>query len=519
MSAAPVRQERGKQFWTVENLTSAPFLLVLSTVCLCVLGVVMVFSASSIEAVESGAAAWKEFSQQALFMVVSLVACLVVRAIGTEVWASRRWFYLLLVIIYVLLVAVLVMGRDSHGATRWIQIGPMSLQPSEFAKIVVILGAARVFALWERREATLSTLVVQSVLFIAVPFVLILVQKDLGTLLIMGASIFMMAILAGVRARTMLLVFAVCCVAVALLILSAGYRSSRFTIWLDPYSDYYGDGWQPIHGLYAFASGGFFGLGLGNSRQKYSYLPEAENDYIFAIIGEELGFLGALLVIGLFVLWGWSGMRIAYQARERSRVSSLAASGLTVLILVQALLNMGGVLGVLPLSGRPLPFISSGGSSILTCLIIVGLLLGVGRDNDLAASGVRAGERSRALRAERAHLTVIDGGQPPERAPRPARAGEPAREPRAGRERGGDPARRAPAGEMTGVPAREPRAGREQAREPRAGRPGEATSRAYADAAPRRTRYDAGRDGAQGAPGSDDPQQRTRAPRDERGRR
>lgn len=411
---AAARPERGRQFWTKEHLTSAPVLLVVATALLCVLGVVMVFSASSVEAVEEGASAWGEASSQALYMLIGLGLCLIVRAVGGSFWITGKMFYVLWGAVLVLLVLVLVLGDDSHGATRWISVGPFSLQPSEFAKIALVMSAARILAGWEHGQYSWRKAFAMMAFFVVLPFALILFQRDLGTLLIVGATIYLMAVLARVRIPFLVVLAVLCVAAVIVLIFAARYRTSRLTIWLDPYSDYYGDGWQPIHGLYAFASGGFFGLGLGNSRQKYSYLPEAENDYIFAIIGEELGFVGAVFVILLFVLLGWSGMRIAVAAGRRDRVSALMAAGLTITIEVQALLNMGGVLGVLPLSGRPLPFVSSGGSSAISCLLSVGLLLGVARDGELAAPEPRA----RALRAERPQLKLLDGGAPQPRSGR-----------------------------------------------------------------------------------------------------
>lgn len=511
MKADAARQERGQRFWTVEHLTSAPFLLTASTVCLCVLGLVMVFSASSISLVESGDPAWDEFFSQAKYMLVSLLALLFLRVFGTRIWLSNAGFYVVLAFIYALLVLVLFKGTDSHGATRWIYIAGMSLQPSEFAKIVVVMGAARVLTKWEAQRVWNGRLLFEALLFIAVPFGLIFAQKDLGTLLIIGASIFLMAILAGARPRTMFFLFLGACGLVLAAILTSDYRRDRFSIWFDPYSDYYGDGWQLIHGAYAFASGGFFGLGLGNSRQKYAYLPEPGNDYVFAIIGEELGFLGAFSVILLFVLWGWSGMRIAYQARGRNRACSLGASGLTILILVQALLNMGGVLGVMPLSGRTLPFISSGGSSVLSCLAIVGLLLGVARDNELALSGERAAGQPRG-RADRSHLTVLDGGQArPEgdAGARPrSRAGEGTR-PGADRPSASSGRAAAPRGRTSGATSRPVRDGDPAPRQ-RDARP---------DARPRPTRYDSTRDGAERVPDDERARRTERASRDGRGRR
>lgn len=425
-------RERGKRFWTVENLTSPPTLLVASTVLLLGFGLLMILSASSIELVEDGLAAWKEFVSQGAFIAVSIVACVVAYKLHAASWVNGWQFNVLFALVIVMLLATLVMGEDSHGATRWLKIGPVSVQPSEFAKILLVMGAARLLAKWQRGEFTTPQLAARFVGFICVPAALVFLQKDLGTILIAGSSIYLMAVLAKVRARTLALVAAVAALLVVAMIATAGYRSARFATWLDPYADYYGDGWQPIHGMYAFASGGLFGLGIGNSRQKYSYLPEAENDYIFAIVGEELGFVGTMAVVSLFVLWAWSGMRIAYRAREHDRVLSLMASGLSVMIAVQALLNMGGALGVIPLSGRPLPFISAGGSSVLANMIIVALLLGVWDETS------RGPARSRdAARTVRPHLTVIDGGQadrpvaarasrpaPPPAAPRPPRGGE-----------------------------------------------------------------------------------------------
>lgn len=420
--AASARVERGKQFWTVENLTSAPFLLVVATVLLCALGLVMVFSASSIEAVETGGHAWNEFVHQAAFMAVGVIGCLVVRRFGAAFWVEKA-FYVLWFVTLGLLFLVLAMGDESHGATRWLYLGPISLQPSEFAKITIIMAAARLLAEWERGHIKRPLFFwLWVVALVLLPMGLILLQKDLGTLLILGATMFLMMILAGVRPLILLGIVVVGALVVGVLIATSGYRLARFLIFTNPYADYYGDGWQLIHGLYAVASGGFFGVGLGNSRQKYSYLPEAENDFIFAIIGEELGFLGALFVVGLFVLFGVSGMRIAYQARERNRVSSLMASGLTILIMVQALLNIGGVLQILPLSGRPLPFISAGGSSIVANMIIVGLLLGVACDTQRAALD----ERGNARRSHRPTLSVVEGSteSPRARGERPRVPGE-----------------------------------------------------------------------------------------------
>ncbi len=448
-AAARAKVGRGRQLWTVENLTSAPFLLTLSTALLCCLGLLVVFSASSIEAVDDGATAWSNFVSQAIYMVVATLACVFVRTVGASTFVRNRlWFLALWIAVAVLLVLVLVMGTDSHGAVRWIRVGPVSVQPSEFAKIVLVMSAARILAGWECREYSWRRAIVYLVCFVGVQLVLIYLQKDLGTLLIICSSIYLMAILAGVRKRLLIGLAAVAVVGVLVLVQAESYRGARFAIWLDPYSDYYGDGWQPIHALYAFASGGFFGLGIGNSRQKYSYLPEAQNDYAFAVIGEELGFLGTAGVVLLFVLWGWSALRIAHRIGGRDRVTALMVAGLALSVEIQALLNMGGTTGLIPMSGRTLPFISAGGSSILSLLIMVGLMLGAAREQDAAEAEqrVRSERMGAPAPAPRPQLAVIEGG-----AGSSSGAGG-AREPRGGRRAAGASGSAAPRPAPAAVP-------------------------------------------------------------------
>lgn len=400
---------RGKQFWTVENLTSPSTLLIVASALLCAIGLTTIFSASSIEAIEEGRDFWDEFLSQFIYMAVGLVFCVL-----TVKYCARllfgRWFWAVWVLTALLLAMTLVMGSESHGATRWLVLGPISMQPSEFAKITIIVAAARQLALWRDGSYDAPNCVLRLALTSLSLCALVFLEKDLGTLLIVGATLVLMWVLAGARPRWVLATIAAGGVLVLIAVLAAPYRFARFSVWFDPYSDYYGDGWQIVHGIYAVASGGFWGVGLGNSTQKYSWLPEAENDFIFAVLAEETGFVGCLLVIGLFALLGWCGMRIGYRARERDGVASLVAYGLTIVILVQALLNIGGVLQVLPLSGRPLPFISSGGSSIVATLIMVGVLLGISDENERFESNRRATARRAS---HRDNLTVLDGGQRP----------------------------------------------------------------------------------------------------------
>jgi cell division protein FtsW len=407
-SAAPARKPRGRNVWTVEFLTSPAFLFGLSVVALCLLGLVMVFSATSVELAEAGKPVWTSLRSQAVFMAVGVLAALAARM--APGWLLRNTVVLavLWVAIVALLAAVLVVGTTALGATRQLALpGGLSFQPSEFAKIVLIMISARVLSDWESR--TISGLQCLLVLggALGVPLALIFLEKDLGTLLIIGGAVLLLALLAGLRFRYFV-IFVVACGALACFAI-VGYRVDRIVAWLDPWADgvYSDEGWQLAHSLYAFAIGGLTGSGVGTSHEKYSWLPEAENDFIFAVVGEEMGLVGCLVVVGLFVLLCVSGLRISYQARARSRAASFLAGGLTLAIGVQTLLNMGGVTQVLPLSGRPLPFMSLGGSSVIACLLMAGLILGVARENDR----YEAARYERELRAAaRENLTVIDGG-------------------------------------------------------------------------------------------------------------
>lgn len=395
-------------FWTLRHLTSPSFLLVVATVCLCAYGLTMVFSASSIELVYAGSASYHTAVSQAIYMAIGAAFFCFLRGTGTRWLLQFKWFAFLTALVIVMLVVVLLFGSDTHGAVRWLRIGPFSLQPSEFAKITIVMAAAHYFTRYVEGDLPLRHFFFRALPFVVLPLGLIFAEKDLGTLIIVGVALFCMAFLAGVKPRYLLLVAVVAVGLVGLAIAFQGYRLQRFAVWLDPSSDYYGNGWQSIHGFRALASGGFFGMGLGESRQKYSYLPEAENDYIFAVVGEELGFVGAMALVALFVFFGYCGLRIAYGARKRDDLSSsLLASSLTVLIEFQAFLNMAGVVGLLPLTGRPLPFITAGGSSVISCLIMAGLIAGVERDN---ASDVREGRERRRMSTKR-RLSVVEGGR------------------------------------------------------------------------------------------------------------
>lgn len=284
----------------------------------------------------------------------------------------------------VLLVATFVAGTSALGATRWLSLGPISLQPSEFAKIAFVLLACRLadkylageFISTQRFGLTLAVVVGLPLFFLYKS------QSDLGTTIIIVVAFLAIAWLAGMPWKVFRWVLVALAVFGFIAIFGTGYRTDRMVVY-DPWNDGdggYGNGYQTIHSFYAFAQGGLFGVGLGNSTEKFDYLPEAETDFVFSIIGEEFGMLGALIVIALFMVLLYCGLRIAHGAS--TPYGTMLAGSCTIMLVFQAFLNMGCVIGVVPTTGKPLPFISYGGSSVIASLILVGLILSVAHASD-----------------------------------------------------------------------------------------------------------------------------------------
>ena len=345
------------------------------------LGLVMVLSASSVVALDDYGSSWYVVMRQAMWLAVGTVACVVLLRVDYHRW--RRWSLPLLGISGFLLALVLVpgIGITVHGASRWLGYGPFSLQPSELAKLTVLLFVADLLA---RRAAWMDdirvTLVPVAVVFVSVALLLML-QPNLGTTLVLGAIVLSLLFVAGTP-FVPLTGIAVAGAAVATgLALWAPYRRARVLAFLDPWADYKNTGYQNIQSLVGVASGGITGSGLGESRAKWGFLPFAHTDFIFAIIGEELGLIGALVVVALFVGLCVLGSRAALLAPDRFGL--LLAAGVTVWFGVQAFVNLGAVIGILPITGVPLPFVSYGGSSLLFSMAGAGLLLNVARQAQL----------------------------------------------------------------------------------------------------------------------------------------
>jgi cell division protein FtsW len=386
-------------------------LLLTATLCLLAFGVVMVFSASSTTSLlgESGDSAYY-LKRTALFGIAGLLLMRVLSLHGARV--VRALTPAILAISIGLLVVVLMpgIGVQANGAQRWIGAGLFQIQPSEIAKLALVLYGAHLLASRPKMVGRIGTMG-PYLGVVALVCVLVVVEPDLGTAMVACLACAALLIAAGARMRDLGLLAAVLGAGVVLAIAIEPYRMERLTGFLDPTGDPGGAGFQAIQAKIALGSGGIFGVGLGESLQKAFYLPEAHTDMIAAVIGEEVGLVGIVALVGLYGMLGYAGLRIAQRARDR--YGKLLAAGLTSLILVQAVVNLFAVLGLAPLTGVPLPFVSYGNSSMLMMLAAVGLLLNIARGG---TRGMSARPSSAGAR-----LRVVDGaGARTRHSPRPA---------------------------------------------------------------------------------------------------
>jgi cell division protein FtsW len=385
-TARPVRPQR-------QPKTYIGLLAILTTLNL--LGLVMVLSASSVIALDDYGSSWYVVMRQSMWLGLGAAACVAMVRIDYHRW--RLLAVPALAGTGALLVLVLLpgVGLTVNGASRWIGYGSLSLQPAELAKLTVLLFAADLLA---RRAAWMYdirlTLVPVALVFGAVG-VLVMLQPNLGTAVVLGTIVLALLWVAGTPIVPLSALAAAGAVLASGLALWAPYRRARILAFLDPWADYRTTGYQNIQALVGLASGGITGTGLGESRAKWGFLPYAHTDFIFAIIGEELGLVGALLVVALFVGLCVLGARAARLAPDR--FGMLLAAGVTVWFGTQAFVNIGAVIGILPITGVPLPFISYGGSSLLFSMIGAGLLLNVARQGILPAELDRPGPPRRPL--------------------------------------------------------------------------------------------------------------------------
>ncbi len=371
-------------------------LLVLVTLGLVAFGLVMVYSASSARALLSSDAPSYYLKRQAIYAVMGLVALVILSRFDFH--RLRHATQPLLAVTFVLLVAVLAVGTAVNGARRWIPIGFMNFQPSELAKLVLALWTA---ALLARRPAprTLGELAKPIGVVVGLACALILIEPDLGTAIAIAIMVSAILVVSGTRLRLLTAAAGIATGIVLLAIWFEPYRRERIFSFLDPWHDPQGAGFQAVQSMIALGSGGVFGVGLGESVQKIYYLPEASTDMIFAIVGEELGLIGAMAVIAAFAVFAYAGFNIALHCRDP--FGKRLAAGITALICGQAAVNVSAVMGIAPLTGIPLPFVSYGGSSLVVGLAAVGILLNIA-SNDAVVRETEVPDRGRRNRRTRA---------------------------------------------------------------------------------------------------------------------
>jgi cell division protein FtsW len=373
-------------------------ILYTATLCMLAAGAVMVYSASSAESLLQGPGdASYYLKRYVLFGLAGLAVLHLMSRHGLKL--VRAITPVLLVASFCLTVAVMLpgVGVTVNGATRWLGAGSLQFQPSELLKLSVVLYAAQLLAARPRSTRTLGGLVKPLLLVVGAACLLLLKQPDMGTAIVICLSVGAVLVAAGIPLRHLALIGGTLAFLALIVALAEPYRRERLTSFLDPFSDAGDSGFQAVQALTAIGSGGFFGVGLGESVQKIFYLPEAHTDMILAIIGEEVGLVGILGVAALYGMIGYAGLRAAKGARDLH--SKLLAAGITSMILCQATLNFFAVLGMAPLTGVPLPFISYGSSNLVVLLAGMGLLLNV------AATGGRA-----AASRSRPSLRAIEGG-------------------------------------------------------------------------------------------------------------
>ncbi|MBP1759326.1 MAG: cell division-specific peptidoglycan biosynthesis regulator FtsW [Firmicutes bacterium] len=342
------------------------------------IGFVMVYSSSAVRGYIQYDDPYHYLKMEILWVTMGLVAMFVSMVVDLR-WV-RKFAKPALIIAIVLLIAVKIpgIGRRVNGADRWIGLGPLSIQPSEVIKLSMVLMMSHLLALNPHKIESFRKGVLPILGLMGVVAGLIMLQPDLGTTLVIAATTFFLLIAAGAKTGHILALGGTGLGLVVAAIAAAPYRMRRIFAFLDPWADPLGNGYQTIQSLLALGPGGLFGLGLGQSRQKFLYLPENHTDFIFAMIGEELGFIGASLVVLTFFLFAWRGFRVAMRAPDA--YMGFLAVGLTAMVSIQAMINMGVVSGVLPVTGITLPFISYGGTSLVFTMIGVGVLLNISRE-------------------------------------------------------------------------------------------------------------------------------------------
>jgi len=365
-----------------------------ATGLLLVLGLLMVLSASSVLSLRANGNSYTIFIRQLIWVGVGLPMAYVASRMTPRHFRMLSYVALLGSVFLLVLTYVPGLGVGVNGNTNWLNLGgPLQIQPSEFAKLALVMWCADLYARKEKLLTQWKHLLVPMVPVCGLVIALVVGQHDLGTALVLMAVMIGMIWIVGAPTRLFVATIGVVGAIAAYFVNAEKYRMARVTSFLDPFADPTAVGWQAYHSFYALSTGGWWGVGIGNSRQKWGNLPEAHTDFIFSVIGEELGLVGSLTVLALFLTLAYAGVRIA--TRNTEPFVRYAAAGITIWIMAQTLVNLGAVIGLLPIVGIPLPLLSYGGSALLPTLIAIGMLLSFAKAEPGAQAALKETRRPR----------------------------------------------------------------------------------------------------------------------------
>ena len=368
------------------SLGASPYPAIFAVIVLALIlfGLVMCYSTIYPDSIANGRSAMADMATQFLSAFLGVAVAVVIWRFIPMRLLSGNLAYIIWIGCFLLTVLAAVVETEADrvmGANRWLDFGPLTLQPSELMKIAVCILCAKAISDYRRGDMSFWRAVGIFLVGAGAPLLVILVpQSDLGTTMVCAVGIVAVVLLGGIRFRTLIPVIILGIAAVVWAVAGTPYRRARLAVWLDPWVDPLGDGYQLVHAYYALAEGGFFGVGLGQSHEKFQYLPFAYNDFIFAVIGEELGMFGASLVVLLFFGLLVAGLHIAFSCRDD--FAKMVAGSMVLMVVFQAFLNICCVIGILPVTGKPLPFFSQGGTALLVACICMGLVLAASRDGD-----------------------------------------------------------------------------------------------------------------------------------------
>jgi cell division protein FtsW len=365
-----------------------------ATGLLLVLGLMMVLSASSVLSLRANGNSYTIFVRQLIWVGVGLPMAYVASRMTPRHFRMLAYVALLGSVFLLVLTYIPGLGVGVNGNTNWLNLGgPLQIQPSEFAKLAMVMWCADLYARKEKLLTQWKHLLVPMVPVCGLVIALVVGQHDLGTALVLMAVMIGLIWIIGAPTRLFVATIVVVGAVAAYFVNAEKYRMERVTSFLDPFADPTAVGWQAYHSFYALSTGGWWGVGIGNSRQKWGNLPEAHTDFIFSVIGEELGLVGSLTVLALFLTLAYAGVRIA--TRNTEPFVRYAAAGITIWLMAQTLVNLGAVIGLLPIVGIPLPLLSYGGSALLPTLIAVGMLLSFAKAEPGAQAALKETRRPR----------------------------------------------------------------------------------------------------------------------------